>query len=179
MCNCHNKFYQFFPNLWNYILTTEIPQHIAAFCELIQIAFSNVKSFWELTYPPQSDELLILHKWSSSSCWWYVSERWIRPRMNATRPPLMISQQWFGWYLGALRQQTITWANVDHNPCRHMASFGHNELIQIVLRNAKALYANHYWITALCIRGNHNKFTKLMYYRQRRQGGYNAYTFTS
>ena len=29
---------------------------------------------------------------------------------------------------GAVRQQAITWANVDPDPCRHMASLGHNEL---------------------------------------------------
>ena len=33
----------------------------------------------------------------------------------------MISQYWF-------RYQAITWTNVDLDPCRHMASLGHNEL---------------------------------------------------
>ena len=42
----------------------------------------------------------------------------------------MISQHWFRWWLGAVRQQAITWANVDTDPCRHMASLGHNELIR-------------------------------------------------
>ena len=40
----------------------------------------------------------------------------------------MISQHWFRLWLGAVRQQAITWANVDLVPCRHMASPGHNEL---------------------------------------------------
>ena len=40
----------------------------------------------------------------------------------------MISQYWFRKWLGAVRQQTITWANVDLIPCRHMTSPGHNEL---------------------------------------------------
>ena len=31
-------------------------------------------------------------------------------------------------WLGAIRQQAITWANVDPDLCRHMASLGHNEL---------------------------------------------------
>ena len=30
--------------------------------------------------------------------------------------------------LGAIRQQAITWANVDPDLCRHMASLGLNEL---------------------------------------------------
>ena len=41
---------------------------------------------------------------------------------------LMISQHWLRKWLGAVRQQAITWANVDPNLCRHMASLGHNEL---------------------------------------------------
>ena len=32
--------------------------------------------------------------------------------------------------MGAVRQQAITWANVDLDPCRHMTSLGHNELIE-------------------------------------------------
>ena len=32
--------------------------------------------------------------------------------------------------LGAVRQQAITWANVDPDLCRHMALLGHNELRQ-------------------------------------------------
>ena len=31
-------------------------------------------------------------------------------------------------WLGAVRQQAITWAIVDPDLCRHMASLGHNEL---------------------------------------------------
>ena len=40
----------------------------------------------------------------------------------------MISQHWFRQWLGAVRQQAITWANVDPDLCRQMASLGHNEL---------------------------------------------------
>ena len=40
----------------------------------------------------------------------------------------MISQQ-----LGAVRQQAITWTNVDPNLCRHMASLGHNEFNSVWL----------------------------------------------
>ena len=35
------------------------------------------------------------------------------------------SQYWFK--VMAIRQQAITWANVDQSPCRHMASLGPNE----------------------------------------------------
>ena len=40
----------------------------------------------------------------------------------------MINQHWF---IGAVRQQAITWANVDPDLCRHMVSLGHNELTVI------------------------------------------------
>ena len=40
----------------------------------------------------------------------------------------LISQHWFREWLGAVRQQAITWANVEPDLCRHMASLGHNEL---------------------------------------------------
>ena len=41
----------------------------------------------------------------------------------------MISQHWFRWWLGAVRQRAIIWANVDPDHSRHMASLGHNELL--------------------------------------------------
>ena len=37
-----------------------------------------------------------------------------------------MSKYWFRKWLGAIRQQAITWANVDLVLCRHMV--GHNEL---------------------------------------------------
>ena len=40
----------------------------------------------------------------------------------------MISQHWFRQWLGAIRQQAITWTNVDPDIFHHMASPGHNEL---------------------------------------------------
>ena len=40
----------------------------------------------------------------------------------------MVSQHWFWQWLGAVRQQAITWANVDPDLCLHMVSLGHNEL---------------------------------------------------
>ena len=42
---------------------------------------------------------------------------------------VMISQHWFRKWLGTVKQQAITWTNADLDPCRHMVSLGHNELI--------------------------------------------------
>ena len=44
---------------------------------------------------------------------------------------LLISQHWFRLWHGDVRQQAITWANVDPYLCFHMASPGHNGLIRI------------------------------------------------
>ena len=41
---------------------------------------------------------------------------------------LMISQHWFRQWLGAVRQQALTWTNVDSDLCRQMPSLGLNEL---------------------------------------------------
>ena len=53
---------------------------------------------------------------------------------------LMISQHWFRWWLGAVRQQAITWVNVDPDLCRHMVSLGHNELNAFVNKNERTLH---------------------------------------
>ena len=41
----------------------------------------------------------------------------------------MISPRWFSQWLGAIRQQVVTWANVDPDMCHYMVSLSHNELI--------------------------------------------------
>ena len=52
-----------------------------------------------------------------------------------TRALMIIAQHWFRQWLGAIRQQAITWANVDPDICRHMASLGHNELTHCVFNS--------------------------------------------
>ena len=49
---------------------------------------------------------------------WGLS-RWNGPNINVTE---------LHWW-SVNRQQAITWANVDPDLCRHMASLGHNELM--------------------------------------------------
>ena len=39
------------------------------------------------------------------------------------------NELWFTYCLGAVRQRTIDWANVDQDVCRNMASPGHNEWV--------------------------------------------------
>ena len=52
---------------------------------------------------------------------------------------LMISQHWFRLWLGAVRQQAITWAHVDPDFCHHMASLGQNELTHWPLRDVEVI----------------------------------------
>ena len=35
---------------------------------------------------------------------------------------LMINQHWFRCWFGAIKQQAITWAKIDPDICRHMAT---------------------------------------------------------
>ena len=44
------------------------------------------------------------------------------------KTPLRKGQHWFRKWLGAFQQQAITWANVDPDLIRHIASLGHNDL---------------------------------------------------
>ena len=41
------------------------------------------------------------------------------------RTHLLISQHWFRWWLGYFREETIKWANIDPDLCRHLAALDH------------------------------------------------------
>ena len=41
----------------------------------------------------------------------------------------MISEHWFRQWLDGVRQQAITWRNVNSDICHHMASLGHSEYL--------------------------------------------------
>ena len=59
----------------------------------------------------------------------------------------MISQDRFRLWLGIIRQQDINWINIDPDLCRHMASLGHNKLINAANRekyNFQAVSANRF-----------------------------------
>ena len=64
-----------------------------------------------------SNMILVIDAWVIS---YEIGLKWITL--------LVISQQWFKKWLGAVRQQHITWAIVDPDLYRHMASVGHNVL---------------------------------------------------
>ena len=68
--------------------------------------------------------------WSSILLYWLISSNllMIMSSDECHRTLLMISQHWFRWWLGAIRQQAITWTSVDQDFRHHMASLGPNEL---------------------------------------------------
>ena len=80
-----------------------------------------------LTHWPLGDLDVILKIWFSIWFNWLLSSDlcMIMSSDNCHRSDrtlLMISQHWFRYWLGAFRQQAITWACVDQDPCRHMVS---------------------------------------------------------
>ena len=54
----------------------------------------------------------------------------------------MISQHWFKQWLGATKQQVITYANVDLDLCHHMTSLGRNELLTFIINDAQYILNN-------------------------------------
>ena len=83
-----------------------------------------------LTHRPKVDLVAILKAQLSNSLWkivaWALAKKLLSCECH--RISLMISQCWFRYWLDGVRQQVITWANVDPTPCCHMASLGHVEL---------------------------------------------------
>ena len=92
----------------------------------------STKALQKLTHWPLGDLDAILKLQFSILFYWLVSSHrlMIMPWDECQGTSPMISQQWFRQWLGAVRHQAIAWANVDIVPCRHMASPGHNELIE-------------------------------------------------
>ena len=65
--------------------------------------------------------------------------------------PLVKSLHWFRKWLGAIRQQAITWSNVVLDLCHHMASLAHNELTSTLTMHLKiilewATYPSGQWV---------------------------------
>ena len=72
----------------------------------------------------------ILKVWFSNSLYRIFAWAWNVKLLadECHRTSLMRSQYRFRWWLGAVRQQAITWANVDPYLRCHMALLGHSEL---------------------------------------------------
>ena len=73
--------------------------------------------------------------------WWLSYLPLKLPRDECHGTLLMVSQHWFRLWLGAVRQQAITWTNVDPDLCHHMVHvlLGHNDLSCIKVINTNIL----------------------------------------
>ena len=69
----------------------------------------------------------------------------VLPSGKLHKTSLMLNQQWFGNWLGAVRHQAITWTNVDWGQWCHMASLNHNESIFPETIPYLSSYPGDYW----------------------------------
>ena len=74
---------------------------------------------------------------------------------HSTSPSL--NQHWFRSWLGAVRQQAITWADVDLDPRRHMTFLGHNELSMCGGKYKAIFIALLIPETVICLKYHHEK----------------------
>ena len=73
---------------------------------------------------------VIMEKWLDDVIIIYIGQVFlILSSAKYQRASLVISQHWFRQWVGAIRHPAITWACVDPDLCRYMASLGHNVLI--------------------------------------------------
>ena len=86
--------------------------------------------FNELTHWPLGDVVVTIKVQFSNLLYRLVAWQLIVKSLSGTchKTSLMISQYWFRLCLDAVRQQAITWTNVEPGLCKHMASPDHNEL---------------------------------------------------
>ena len=72
----------------------------------------------------------ILDKWFPCSLKWLMAEKcFVRLLSDDFKwTSILTRQHWFREWLCAIRQQAISWTNVDQYLCHHMASLGHPEL---------------------------------------------------
>ena len=77
---------------------------------------------------PLSEPMLVslpTHIWVTRPQWVTYLSKHYPGMINRQRTSSMVSEQLFRLWLGAVRQQAITWANVDPGLCCHMASLDH------------------------------------------------------
>ena len=91
---------------------------------------SSLPGVNEFTHWPLGDPNKILDNQFQNKFQWLMARASVEKQSSneCYRTLEMISQHWSRWWLGAIRQQAITWANADSELCCHIASLGHNEL---------------------------------------------------
>ena len=172
-------------NITNFQLRLLISRFSAAFAIYIE----GLKVYYDVCFKRYQWYLIIIIQW----WWWRVISNSIAPdgcscnlkvvhvhvifKLRSmidilsiwcemeTKASLMICQHWFRQWLGANRQQAITWTNVD--PDLSMASLGHNELKGYLLTRGMAIYIAITWVllsfacfTHLHYKQAHPQFTR-------------------
>ena len=89
----------------------------------------------KLTHWPLRDVAAILKLKFSNSL--YESISWVLPAKLLGMHQTPINGKSRLW-LGAIRQQAVTWVNIDQDLYHHMLSLSHNELTHYGLRASKA-----------------------------------------
>ena len=71
--------------------------------------------------------------------------------------PAFSRQHLFRLWLGAVRQQAITWVNVDQGLCRHMASLSLNELTVVIRHHCNmSIIIKHDIVLLVCHFSEHS-----------------------
>ena len=115
------------------VITTSFAFKCYSLCTLLPLDYHRALTYWPLT------DMVINLKYSFKTqvyglmSWALLIELTLS---ECHRTPLLISQYWFRSWLGAVRQQAITWANIDPDPCHQMVSLGNNELTNKMLSQA-------------------------------------------
>ena len=94
-----------------------------------------------INYWAQDKIATILQKaFSNTFHWKRIIAFWMEFHWNVlNKVLLMASQHWLKWWLGAVRQHTITWTNIDQFPSCHRVSLGRNELTHLPLDKMDAI----------------------------------------
>ena len=114
-------------------LPFEVRSHTKQQIIYTRVSVFKLGLFAILTYRPLGDLNVILKMLLAILFYWLVSSNllMIMPPDECDKTLPMISQHWFREWLGAVKQQAITWANVESVTYSPMASLGHNELTNV------------------------------------------------
>ena len=104
--------------------TTWLQVHSVSWQETNHISLAYINTLAPGRYCCNFKSVIFKHKsWIHQEL---ISWNW--SQVHAAENLWWWGQHWFRLWLGALRQQAITWSNVDLDIHCHMLSLGHNEL---------------------------------------------------
>ena len=114
----------------------------------------------ELTHCPLGGVAMISNVEISNTTWGLISWVFKQTLEWMSRISWMVSQHWFRYCLSAIRQQVITWASVDQDLWRHIASLGHDVVTLLVLVGSEYIWRTRSIPQLLISQGDHPKYHK-------------------